>query len=329
MRDETVGRTRRGLLGAGTGLVAAAAIIACASPAQADPLTGSMYVHVETTAPVPNTAPDYISGGDVLPRFPGTMGNPVALRLPSGQVLSVQYGVSGILQPPGSGGAPAIQPMPVVSEDPTGTSNEVWRFQRVGWIALSNHEPSGHTYLDLLDGHGTFEAGIAEPVYKIVNYTSAGHTCLDAAGDNPDAGADVTAYPCDPNQVNQTNQLWIVDSHQQEHLADLDEGRIVPTLGYAYGTALARNAPNGFGTLVNLASVLNAPLDNGHYQMYEADILSSGLNSTGHNSPSILNDPTNGFAANSNYGLASVTPPPGSPRNCVGYQCIIDPGVDW
>ena len=48
------------------------------------------------------------------------------------------------------------------------------------------------------------------PVYKIIDYHPDGtHTCLDA-GSNPASGSMIDSYGCDPQQFNQTNQLWII-----------------------------------------------------------------------------------------------------------------------
>ena len=49
------------------------------------------------------------------------------------------------------------------------------------------------------------------PVYKIVHYDgTGGHNCLDALGGSGAVGSVVAVYGCDPNAVNQPNQLWVV-----------------------------------------------------------------------------------------------------------------------
>jgi hypothetical protein len=97
---------------------------------------------------------------------------------------------------------------PVVAQDQTGNPNQIWRFQRVGWIAVSDDTANVKSYID---ADRTIQAGVALPVYKIVNYSGqGGHTCLDATGNSPGVGAAVTSYTCDPYLMNQSNQLWML-----------------------------------------------------------------------------------------------------------------------
>ncbi len=50
------------------------------------------------------------------------------------------------------------------------------------------------------------------PVYRIINFNGSAPTCLDGYGGGGADGTAVDSYGCDPNQVNQTNQLWIAEA---------------------------------------------------------------------------------------------------------------------
>jgi hypothetical protein len=310
--------THRTRVAVATGAViaTAVAVLAVAAQAQATELTNAFYVHVETTAAAPAVAPNYVAGGEVIPNGPGSLGNPFALTLPNGQALGVQNGSTA-------------WGTPVVSENPTGKSNEAWRLYRVGWIAVWPDCTGGSncTHDDQLSD-GT-PLGTGEPVYKIINYASGGHTCLDAAGDNPAPGAAVTSYGCDPNQVNQTNQLWMIGANPDyefsanHNAVDMTNGELLPgSLVPAYTNAISDQAEAaGQYTLTNVASLL---ADEG--QPAQAMILSSGDNVNGTNSPSIVSTPANASTSNSLYELRALVPPAGSPpTNCAGIACLFAP----
>jgi hypothetical protein len=53
-----------------------------------------------------------------------------------------------------------------------------------------------------------------EDAYRIISANGAtgpNPVCLEAEGSNPQDGAVVDEYGCDPNSINQPNQLWIID----------------------------------------------------------------------------------------------------------------------
>ncbi len=148
------------------------------------------------TYSIPGSAPQYTSGGDLLPLYNGTLGNPAAVVITgsggsvtaSSQVATVPNGSTG--QAPG--GTPAAQ---------------TWYFQRIGYVGATTPAMTSAGGTDML----------AVPVYKIINYNTDGtHTCLEAYGvGDPNAGQAAESDVCDVNQVNQTNQLWIVGSPAQ------------------------------------------------------------------------------------------------------------------
>ena len=135
---------------------------------------------------------------------------------------------------------------------------------------------------------------VGEPVFKVVNYSAAGgHTCLDADGNNIAQGGAVTSYGCDPNQFNQTNQLWIVAGSTSDpadwHLtADPSTGDLIQDPFGAIGSQLSANSAVGKYSLINLASVVNNGME-----MYDALTLSSldTPDLDGQNSQSVLYSP--------------------------------------
>jgi hypothetical protein len=278
---------KRVIVGTGATVIAATAILGLtATAAYADTLPNGAFVSLYNT-PVPTTPPGYVSSTDTstalgaLPTGEGQMGNGLQLTLSSGQVLGVQ------------GGSTAWG-TPVVSEKSTGNPNEIWRFQRVGWVDVDdNSYPGG----DL--------PPIAEPVFKVVNYSAAGgYTCLDADGNNIAQGGAVTSYGCDPNQFNQTNQLWIVtgsiyDPADSHLLADPSTGDLIQVPTAAIGSQLSAQSAVGQYSLINLASVVNNGM-----KMYNALTLSS-LDTPyldGQNSQSVLYSPA-GWPATSGTAL--------------------------
>jgi hypothetical protein len=164
------------------------------SAAHADTLPNGPTIQLGQYS-IPSTPAAGIPGGDALPTGLGTLGNPTHIHIQgtSRTVLAVHGGSS-------AWGAPVVtEPAPASL-----TAEESWRFQLVGYIAATT--PGSE-----------FAGGqLRMPVYKIINYHSDGtHTCLDAFGGNPTAETMIDSYGCDANQVNQTNQLWIIGNTQQ------------------------------------------------------------------------------------------------------------------
>lgn len=182
---------RRSAAGATVAAASLAVLTVGVSAAHADTLPNGPTVQLGQYS-IPSTPAAGIPGGDALPRNLGTLGNPTQISMQGGasRVLDVQGGSS-------AWGAPVeTEPAPASL-----TAAETWRFQLVGYIAATTPAP---------------ESPLRMPVYKIINYHSDGtHTCLDGFGGNPTAGTMIDSYGCDANQVNQTNQLWIIGNTQQ------------------------------------------------------------------------------------------------------------------
>ncbi len=308
------GRRRTTRRGAATvlavaGLALAGAVLG-APAANADTIPNGATVELSST-PVPASPPAYVSStdaatdGGALPEANGQMGNPVQLTLGNGQVLGVQ------------GGSTAWG-TPVATENSTGDANETWRFQRVGWVDVT-------TGNRLITGEPTL---YGEPVYKIVNYNPDGSdTCLDADGNDIAEGGAITSYGCDPNEFNQTNQLWIVAGNQNDpentHELAYSDGTWTIFYGSADGNELSFvDGTKGQDSLINLASVVSNGMD-----MYNALIASSvGNNIQGVDSTSMLWSPTDWPAstANSLYGLRLVVPPAAAQtRTCSMFACLV------
>jgi hypothetical protein len=82
---------------------------------------------------------------------------------------------------------------PVDLQPATGQDNQKWYLQAAGTVSLG--------------GEGT----VTE--YRIINVYGndwAGARCLEARGANPQDGAVVEQYGCDPNSINEPNQLWVI-----------------------------------------------------------------------------------------------------------------------
>ena len=298
---------KRVIVGTGATAIAATALLGMtATAANADTLPNGPFINLFNT-PVPASPPGYVSStdattaGGALPTGNGQVGNPLQLTLSSGQVLGVQ------------GGSTAWG-TPVVSENSTGKANEIWRFQRVGWV-------------DIADG-GTLL--VAEPVFKVINYSpSGGRTCLDADGNDIADGGAITSYGCDPNQSNQTNQLWMVAGSQYDpadfHLAaDASTGALTSEPWQVIGSDLVATSAVGQYSLINLASAVNNGMD-----MFDALTLSSTVsNMLGQNSPSDLWDPSEWPADSSNalYGFSLIVPSSQTPA-CSMFACLVDLGI--
>ena len=203
------GKTARILAGAAVSAsVAAVGLAGLAlggTNAYADTLTNGPTVHLGQYS-IPSTAPVYVNGGDLLPANNGTLGNPAAIVLTGSTADGTANG--DVVQIPGNSTNWGTQ---LAIGANTQASGQAWYFQRVGYIDVNTPETSQ------LGAAGHPEE-LATPVYMIVNYNSAGgFTCLDGWGGNPGVGSIVDSYGCNPNQVDQTNQLWIVGSPAQSN----------------------------------------------------------------------------------------------------------------
>ncbi len=320
--------SRRGAAAAAAvaGLALAGAALG-APAANADTLPNGATVGLSST-PVPAVPPAYVpttddpygatsTDGGALPDQNGAMGNPVQLTMTSGQVLAVQ-------------GGSAAWGTPVATENPTGSASEIWRFQRVGWVDVTTGNEQTLEYeTGFLNGPDPQEGVMGEPVYKIVNYNADGsYTCLDADGNDIAEGGAITSYGCDPNGVNQTNQLWIVAGNQGDlannHQWAFPDGTWTDESTPADGNELSyTEGTTGQYSLINLASVVSNGMD-----MYNALIASSaGSNIQGVDSTSMLWSPTDWPASTSNslYGLSLVVPPaPTNPITCSMFACIVN-----
>lgn len=171
---------------------------------------------------------------------------------------------------------------------------------------------------------------IAEPVYKIVNYNSNGsHTCLDANGNDIADGGAVTSYGCDPNQANQTNQLWIVAGNQFDPAnthdgVSMSDGSLIPPMPLpGDASALSYGFEIGRYSLVNLASVVN----NGMTMNNSLTLSSTASNMLGENSQSLLWNPIE-WPANGNnslYGFTLLVPStnPSQTPACEMFACLL------
>ena len=311
MDTTTSGRrrpTRRGAAAvlAVAGLALAGAVLG-APAANAANLFNGPTVGLYGT-PVPASPPAYAASSDdetaggALPDQNGQMGNPVQLTMTSGQVLAVQ-------------GGSAAWGTPVATENSTGDANEIWRFQRVGWVGVTTGDDQ--------DDPGNL---MAEPVFKIVNYNPDGtHTCLNAASNDIAEGGAITSYGCDPNGVNQTNQLWIVagnigDGIDHDWISPSGVWQGVSSTGDGNDLSYYDGSVDQY-SLINLASVVSNGMD-----MYKALIASAvGDNIQGVDSTSMLWSPTDWPASTSNslYGITLVVPP-AQTASCYLFACLVD-----
>jgi hypothetical protein len=187
---------RRSVLGAAVAAASLAAVTFGAGAAHADTLPNGSLVQLGQYS-IPATPAAGATDGDAVPVYPGTLGNPTELFMnqagTSSQVLSVKGGSSA-------------WGTPVETEAATGSAGQIWRLQLVGWVAMLTN--ASYVIPTFGDPSGLLQK---MPVYKIINYHSDGtHTCLDGVGNDPAVGSAVDSYGCDPNQVNQLNQLWVV-----------------------------------------------------------------------------------------------------------------------
>jgi hypothetical protein len=204
-RGKTARIVARSAVTASVAAVGLAAMALGGTNAYADTLTNGPTVHLGQYA-IPSTAPAYVNGGDLLPANNGTLGNPAAIVL-TGSAADGTVNTD-VVQIPNNSTTWGTQ---LATGAGTQASGQTWYFQRVGYIDVNTPETSQ------LHAAGHPEE-LATPVYMIINYNPGrGFTCLDGWGGNPGAGSVVDSYGCNPNQVDQTNQLWIVGSPAQSN----------------------------------------------------------------------------------------------------------------
>jgi hypothetical protein len=322
---------RRSVLGAATATASLAALTLGAGAAHADTLANGPTVQLSQYS-IPSTAPAAIPGGDALPTVPGTLGNPTELFMregPSGSsmVLGVQGGSSA-------------WGTPIDTETAAESSGQIWRFQLVGYIGLNTQA------VQQAIGFG-YPSGLLQrtPVYKVINYHPDGtHTCLDGLGGNPTTGTMVDSYGCDPNQVNQTNQLWIIGNTEQSNPMMYSNGQLfydpsyIPPFPEWLRSDLQTNPVNSSGAyngndpdsfIENFGTLEASGWDTTQAPVLSASYTdTAGLNSriwlqtnqqvpvTTDNSTWLVYDTTT-TKTGSGGGSGS-----GSPVTCTGFQCL-------
>jgi hypothetical protein len=285
---------RRGLA---TTIAVAAAIAVTgavgAGTAHADTLPNGGGVNLSAYS-IPAKAPAYSRGGDMLPTIPGTLGNAselfVAQNGNTNQALTIQ------------GGATAWG-TPVVSAPSTDSKAQQWNFQLVGTVAIQIQA------LDPFSGHEVPDWVIV-PVYRAISYNGGSPTCLDVDGGSGTAGSTVDAYGCNPNQVNQTNQLWTVESIWNGYDPSLNGTSSSAPTDNMIITSLASLAENNFS--FPTAPVVSAGIDD--IQGVNSSVqLSNSWQMDVYNSTYIMVDPN----ASSSSGSSPSGP------DCSMFACLL------
>ena len=274
--------------------------------------------------------PRYVPGGDNIPRSQGALGNATELFVGAGyentnQVISVQNGST-------AWGTPVVTS---VADGAKGSSSQQWYFQLIGWIDM-------HTPLQIVGQVNDLPneyAGDLDtvPVYRILNYNGSSITCLDAYGGTGAVDSAVDSYGCDPNQANQTNQLWVISyPHPAGEVGDeiynpSDQQSDV-VRGYLgqypeYSSAL-QTSSTGAGVIENVASLAA----NG-WDTTQAPVLTASYTDlAGFNSPLKLESqawPT--LSENSTWGVVDPNAGSGSGSGggqsptCTGFACLVNP----
>jgi hypothetical protein len=137
---------------------------------------------------------------------------------PNGQVIDVPNHSAGWGQP--------LQLWPY-----NGGTNQMWREASIG--AYRNAEAFGFFSNRSLVKISNVENGL----------------CMEAPGTNPTEGAVIQQYGCDPNFVNQPNQLWFI-------LEDLHNGRrwFVNEISFARAGAAAKLQINSFTNAIEVVN---------------------------------------------------------------------------
>ena len=178
------------------------------------------------------------------------------------------------------------------------------------------------------------------PVYKIIDYHPDGtHTCLDA-GSNPASGSMIDSYGCDPQQFNQTNQLWIIaDSSSGQKYPILYPNLVPYTPGAARPNSYPDGSPPTCRTTQALPNSSNSVIENvaalqaSGWNTDQAPVLSASYtNITGVNSLVVLRAqqyPVN--RKNSTWAVYDTTTSTttnesggGPVRDCTSIQCLFE-----
>ncbi|HTT89805.1 MAG TPA: hypothetical protein VMF65_09640, partial [Acidimicrobiales bacterium] len=183
--------------------------------AYADTLTNGPTIMLGNY-PILGTAPAYVSGAGVLPASPGAPGNAATIFMTG----SAGYGTDNDTYAIGiPGGSPNWGTQLSTAPYTGAAAPQTWYFQQVGYVGL------------ITEAAGPDGPQLAA-VYRIVNYDNGTYTCLEGYGNDPTAGSIVDSYGCNPNQINQTNQLWVVGSPgQSARVFSPGGGSLVPNEG--------------------------------------------------------------------------------------------------
>ena len=187
--------------------VSATALSLGAGAASADTLVNTGTVHLgnyrvpvflNAAMPVPGTPED----NGFLPSHDGSIGQLTTLIL--GRLANYTDPVQ-VLE---SSDSSASWGTEVRTDDSMANAiGQRFRFQRVGWVGVQSPAVDGVTRV------------VGAPVYRILSIsgTAGSPLCLEASGGSGAAFTDVDQYGCNPNQTNQTNQLWVVASAAQSN----------------------------------------------------------------------------------------------------------------
>ncbi len=293
-------RRRLGRLFSKTGLAATAAAAglavtmlgATAAHATA-PLTNGPTIQLGTYNNIPASAPAYVTNGDLLPQFNGTLGNAVDIFM-TGQSNVYTTNDTYALGIPGASTTWGTQ---VSTGTYTGATSQEWFFQRVGYVGVNTPLTAWQNSQD--DPNFGNNVELAVPVYRILNYNPAdpavGFTCLESRNEFGAAGSIVESDNCNPNPPAQTagNQLWIVGSATQTNdIINSTTGAFLYPGSYAvgqeYSDYLQNDVPSGSWTegtldgsvIENVASLWNNGWNTATAPVLSADYTNmDGINS--------------------------------------------------
>lgn len=282
-----------------------------ATAASADQVLNGPTVNLNLCLSTPSSAPAYVNDGALLPTGACTLGNPTNIFMTGSSSNNSGPNTYALT----ANGIWGVQTSTALF---TGSSDQVWYFQRVGWVAVNTP----------LTVAGINE--LAVPVYHIINYNPVGYTCLEAVGGSN--GMEPTAYsvvqtgPCNPNEWNQTNQLWVVGSPAQTNDLYYNGGLSSDQDFQWYSYDLQPNVlPNGSSNVTGLnESVIESlySLTENNWTTYNSEVLSASQNNLpGINSGLDLQEQA--FPAdedNSTFDVEAVPPPvsSGGSNPCAG-----------
>ena len=284
-------RRRLGRLFSKTGLAATAAaaglavtmVGATAAHATA-PLTSGPTIQLDQYS-IPGSAPTYVTNGDLLPQFNGTLGNAVDIFM-TGQSNVYTANDTYALGIPGASTTWGTQ---VSTGNYTGATSQEWFFQRVGYVGVNTPVTAENAWI-----FGN-NLELAVPVYRILNYNPAdaavGFTCLESRNEFGAARSIVESDNCNPNPPAQTagNQLWIVGSpNQANDLINATTGAFVgQEIGQTYSNYLQSisgvnwtEGPLDGSVIENVASLWNNGWNTATAPVLSADYTNmDGINS--------------------------------------------------